>query len=81
MKVRKYLQSKGLLEGLATGEIDSIAEKFERVSLQPGELLFEEGSETKDVYILESGELKIFILKDDEDLHDYHAERGWSVNR
>ena len=60
MSVKKYLENNGLLKSLTTDEIDSITEKFERVSLEPGEVLFKEDSNTKDIYVLESGELKIY---------------------
>ena len=66
MKVEEYLRRNGLLEGLTMHDIDSITKKFERVLLQKEEVLFEEGSNSKDIYILASGELRIFKSREAE---------------
>ena len=55
MTLKTYLEGNGLLKTLTKDEVDSIIEKFERVSLQPGEVLFKEDGNTKDIYVLESG--------------------------
>jgi signal transduction histidine kinase len=48
-----------LLAGLADAELERLAARSERVSLAAGEVLFDEGSEGDEAYVVESGELEI----------------------
>ena len=52
-----------LLAGLSEKQLYSVFRLLETVSYKKGELIFEQGSEPSHIYIIRSGEVKLYVMK------------------
>lgn len=53
-----------IFAGLSQAQIDYLFKLLEEVSYEPGEIIFEQGSEPTHIYIVLSGKVKLIVDKD-----------------
>jgi signal transduction histidine kinase len=74
--VRETLRRVELFSALDDADLDRLLTRVERVELEPGELLFEEGAVGDRAYVVESGELEILKKARNRELLVTHSGPG-----
>lgn len=66
MAVLKLLRDLRIFRGLGEGELRRVARLFSQKLFRPGEVVFEEGSESRELYVVERGEIEIRLKTGDK---------------
>ncbi len=86
VQIKSFIKEIELFQGLSEEELQTLSESIEEATYKPGELLFEENGERKDLFLIYKGEVELFkrnIYQEEKYLSyftkgDFLGEGSWS---
>lgn len=61
----EFLKQVPLFDGLKEAELESLAKDFVRLQFQPSEMVFQQGDMGQAMYLIESGQVRIYVADDE----------------